>query len=54
MIEWEIVLSGQHPDISVIVSAPETATDAELLALAETEAFAKTYIWSKERVSPNA
>lgn len=53
-VEWEIVLSGGHPDICVIISAPETATDAELQSLAETEAMAKTYIWSKKRVRPNA
>ena len=52
-VEWEIVLSGGHPDIFVIVSAPENATDAELQSLAETEAMAKTYIWSKKRVRPN-
>ena len=52
-VEWEIVLSGGHPDICVIVSAPENATDAELQSLAETEAMAKTYIWSKKRVRPN-
>ena len=51
-VEWEIVLSGGHPDIFVIVSAPENATDAELQSLAETEAMAKTYIWSKKRVWP--
>lgn len=49
-IEWEIVLSGRHPDIFVIVSAPVNATDAELQSLAETEAMSKTYIWSKKRV----
>lgn len=52
-VEWEIVLSGDHPDIFVVVSAPEDATDAELQSLAETEAMAKTYIWSKKRVRPN-
>ena len=52
-VEWEIVLSGGHPDIFVIVSAPENATDAELQSLAETEAMSKTYIWSKKRVRPN-
>jgi hypothetical protein len=52
-VEWEIVLSGGHPDIFVIVSAPETATDAELQSLAETEAMAKTYIWSKKPVRHN-
>ena len=52
-VEWEIVLSGGHPDIFVIVSAPENATDAELQTLAETKAMAKTYIWSKKRVQPN-
>jgi hypothetical protein len=52
-VEWEIVLSGGHPDIFVIVSAPENATDVELQRLAETEAMAKTYIWSKKRVQPN-
>ena len=52
-VEWEIVLSGGHPDICVIISAPESATDAELQSLAETEAMAKTYIWSKKRVRPN-
>jgi len=46
-------LSGGHPDIFVIVTAPENATDAELQSLAETEAMAKTYIWSKKRVRPN-
>lgn len=51
--EWEIVLSGDHHDICVIISAPEKATDAELQSLAETEAMAKTYIWSKRRVRPN-
>ena len=54
-IVWEIVLSGGHPDIFVIVDAPENATDAELQSLAETKAMAKTYIWSKKkRVWPNA
>ena len=53
-VEWEIVLSGGHPDIFVIVSAPENATNAELQSLAETEAMAKTYIWSKKRVRPNS
>jgi len=53
-VEWEIVLSGGHPDIFVIVSAPENATDAELQSLAETETMAKTYIWSKRLVRPNA
>ena len=53
-VEWEIVLSGGHTDIFVIVSAPENATDAELQSLAETEAMAKTYIWSKRLVRPNA
>jgi hypothetical protein len=52
-VEWEIVLSGGHPDIFVIISAPENATDAELQSLAEIEAMAKTYIWSKKRVRPN-
>lgn len=52
-VEWEIVLSGGHPDIFVIVSAPESATDAELQSLAEAEAMAKTYIWSKKQVRPN-
>ena len=52
-VEWEIVLSGGHPDIFVCVSAPENASDAELQSLAETEAMAKTYIWSKKRVRPN-
>jgi hypothetical protein len=52
-VEWEIVLSGEHPDIFVIVSAPENATEAELQSLAEKEAMAKTYIWSKRRVRQN-
>ncbi len=52
-VGWEIVLSGDHPDIFVVISAPENATDEELQSLAETEAMAKTYIWSKKRVRQN-
>lgn len=53
LVEWEIVLSGGHPDIYVRIQAPENATDTELQALAENEAMAKTYIWSKRKVQPN-
>ncbi len=50
IIEWEIVLSGGHDDIFVTVEAPENATDEELQALAEKEAFRKTYIFSAKKV----
>ncbi len=51
-VEWEVVLSGDHPDIFVIVTAPENATDTELLQKACEEAMQKTYIWTKKRVQP--
>ena len=53
-VEWEIVLSGDHPDIFVIIESPENATENELLQKACDEAMQKTYICSKKRVRPNA
>jgi hypothetical protein len=48
-IDWAVVLSGNHPDIFVIVSAPENITDSELLQKAREEAMSDTYIWSKKK-----
>ena len=53
-VEWEIVLAGDHPDIFLILEAPENATDNQLLQKACDEAMQKTYLWLKKRVRPNA
>jgi hypothetical protein len=50
LVEWEVVLSGGHADIYVIVTAPENVTDLELLEIAIAEAMENTYIWSKKKL----
>lgn len=54
IVTWEIVLSGDHPDIFVVFDAPDNLSDHELQNLAEQEAFRKTYIWSKKITNEKA
>jgi hypothetical protein len=49
-VDYEVVLSGDHPDLFVVVSAPENATNAELQRIAEEFVFRNTQIYSKKRV----
>lgn len=55
-VTYEVLLSGDHPDIFVCFEENEGISDADLQACAEAEAFRKTYISSKRVVSrlPNA
>lgn len=48
LVEFEIVLSGNHSDIYVCIQAPSDINEDELLALAIEEAMRKTYVWSKK------
>ncbi len=49
-VDWEIVLTGNHPDIFVVINAPEDANDNDLLELAINSAMNDTYIWSKKKI----
>ena len=48
MVEFEIVLSGDHPDIFVTFNAKSDISDDELLYRAIEEATNNTYIYSKK------
>jgi hypothetical protein len=46
MKTFEIILSGNHPDIFVIIEADENTSKEKLLELAIAEFTKNTYIWS--------
>lgn len=49
-VDFEVVLSGDHPDICVVITADENASKNTLLQLACDEAMRKTYIWSIKKL----
>ena len=50
-VTYEVILSGDHPDIFVCFEENEGISDTDIQCCAEAEAFRKTYISSK-RVLP--
>lgn len=53
IVTYEIVLSGDHPDMFVIFDAPDNLTQSELLEKAIEAVTWKTYIFErkvKERI----
>ena len=46
----EIVLSGDHGDIFVVVTVPKIIEKQEILQIAIREATEKTYIWSMKEI----
>lgn len=53
VVTFEVVLSGDHKDIFVMVDAPRDIAKKDLLIKACEKAMDKTYIWSYKIAQKN-